>query len=97
ICQGTERRRLFADADVARDQIGLFQRNIEFCFIGKFENEDFLSGHERLCWSTEFPRHRARGSSPLDCRHFNEPKKSSDAVLDVDDKIAFVEFAEINL
>src|SRR5438132_8774527 len=95
--QRTKGRRLFPDANVPRDQIGLLQRNIKFCFLGELQHENFLSGPRRMCWRAELHRRRARGRSPLHCRHFDEAKKSSDAVLEMDDKIAFVELAEINL
>jgi hypothetical protein len=39
----TELRRLFADTNVTRNQIGLFERDVDFCFVGKLEREDFLS------------------------------------------------------
>src|SRR5712671_4666867 len=35
-------RRSFADADIARDKIGLLEWHIEFGFVGKFEREHFL-------------------------------------------------------
>src|SRR5438105_1052542 len=95
--QRTKGRRLFPDANVPRDQIGLLQRNVKFCFLGELQNENFLSGPGGMCWRAELQRRRARGTSPLHCRHFDEAKKSSDAVLEMDDKIAFVELAEINL
>ncbi len=43
VSERTEWRRLFADTDVTRNQIGLFERDVEFCFVGKLEREDFLS------------------------------------------------------
>src|SRR2546423_3793733 len=95
--QRTERRRLFPDADVTGDEIVLLQWNIELRFVGELQNEDFLSGPRHCCWLAEVQRRRARWSSPVRCRHLDEAKKSSDAVLEVDDKIAFVELAEINL
>src|SRR4029453_14013264 len=43
IAERTESRRPFAGADVTRNQIGLFERDVQFCFIGKLKREDFLS------------------------------------------------------
>src|SRR4029453_9921239 len=42
IAERTENRRSFADTDVTRNQIGLFERDVQFCFIGKLKREDFL-------------------------------------------------------
>src|SRR5438105_10046779 len=97
--QRTKGRRLFPDANVPRDQIGLLQRNIKFCFIGELENEDFLWRGDPVDGARggqDVQPHRLEASATK-CRHFNEAKKSSDTVLEMDDKIAFVELAEINL
>ena len=42
IGQRTERRRFLPDADIARDQIGLLERDIEFRFFGEFQRQHFL-------------------------------------------------------
>ena len=42
IAERTESRRPFADADVTRNQISLFERDVQFCFIGKLKNQDLL-------------------------------------------------------
>ena len=74
----TERRRFFPDADVARDEIGLLQRDVELGFVGEFERQHFL--------------HAA-----ADRRHFHQLEKTADAVLEMDDEIAFGQLAEIDL
>ena len=71
ICERTQRRRLFPDADVTRDQIGLLQRNVEFRVVGELQNEDLLSRPRRLFWRAELQRRRARGNSLLHGRHFD--------------------------
>src|SRR2546421_10429078 len=43
ICERAQRRRLFPDANVTRDQISLLQRNVEFRVVGELQNEDPLS------------------------------------------------------
>src|SRR5207237_9679130 len=86
-------------AHLSRDQVGLLQRNIKFCFIGELENEDFLWRGDPVDGARggqDVQPHRLEASATK-CRHFNEAKKSSDTVLEMDDKIAFVELAEINL
>ena len=51
----------------------------------------------KLFWRAELQRRRARGNSLLHGRHFDQPEKPSDAVLEMDDQIVFVELAKINL
>src|SRR5205809_44052 len=71
-------RRAFADADMTRIQVSLLERNIELCFFGELERENFL-----------FPIVR--------CRNFSATVKAADAVLEVNNEIAFVQLAEIDL
>src|SRR5580704_11746636 len=96
VAQRTERWRFFADANVTRNEIRLLERNIEFGVVRELKCEDFL---RFLCSGG-----RARHSRRRVCLHrsrlfrkFDQPKKSSDAMLEVNDVIAFGQFTEINL
>ncbi len=64
IRERAERRRFFPDADIARDEIRLLERDVEFRFIREFEREDFLHAaalrRERASVA-ENVRRRARG------------------------------------
>src|ERR1700724_707715 len=42
VAKRTEWRRLLAETDVARNEIGLFKRHIKFRFIGELEHQNFL-------------------------------------------------------
>ena len=56
VAKRTEWRRLFADTDVAGNEIGLFKRHIKFRFIGKLEDQNFLrSVLRREFFKTEEP------------------------------------------
>src|SRR6202040_813269 len=77
IAKRAERRRLFADTDVARNEIGLFERHIKFRFIGEFENQNVFRSILR--------------------REFFKSEEPSDAMLEMDNKVALVQFTEINL
>ena len=37
-----KRRRFFPDTNVSRNEIGLLEWDVEFCFIGELERENFL-------------------------------------------------------
>src|SRR6185437_2565194 len=97
VAERAERRRFFSCANVARNQIGLLERNIELRFVCKLENQYFLCRRGRFVWRAELQRRRARGNSPLQPWHFHEPHESSDAVLEVHNEVALVELTEINL
>ena len=70
---------LFANADIARNEIRLFERDVEFSFIRKFERENFLLDTARR-------RHTVMSW-----------RRTPDAVFEVNDKIAFIELAEVDL
>src|ERR1700704_2297970 len=78
IAQRTERRRFLADADIARDEVSLLERNVEFGAVGEFERENFLVAASRR-------------------RYPHQLKESSNAMLKMNDVIAFSQFAEIDL
>src|SRR5438046_2550278 len=94
IGQGTERRRFFADTDVARDEVSLFERNVEAGVIRELKGERFPLSARIPFWRAELQRRRARGSSPLHSRQLDQSEKSSDAMFEVDDEVAFVQPAE---
>jgi hypothetical protein len=91
-------RRSFSDADIARNEISLLERHVEFRVVGKFEHEQFLltrcSGSRAGCNSCG--RH-ARLDSFERCWNTGELQKTPDAVLKMHDEIALVQLAEINL
>ena len=66
----TERRRFFADSDVARNEIRLLERDVEFRFVRKLESENFLAAVARA-------------------GRFHELEEASNAMLEMDDEIAF--------
>src|SRR6202030_815440 len=94
ISQRTEGWRLFSGTDIARNQICLFQRHIESGLLGELQCEHFLSA---LCSRGFFSCGRCLADCAAWLRQPNEPKESADAVLQMDDEIALVQFTEIDL
>src|SRR5207302_11255367 len=74
----TEWRRFFSHADIARNEIGLFERDVEARVVREFEHERFLHFAVRR-------------------RHASELKKAADPMFEMNDEIAFIEFAKIDL
>src|SRR5207244_237003 len=97
VAEGAERRRFFPDPNIAGNEVCLLERDIKLRFVCKLEGENFSFDQRRFLWRAELQRRRARGSSPLRDRHFYQPEKSTDAVLEVHDQIALGQFAEIDL
>ena len=97
IAKRAKRRRFFSNTDIARDEIGLLERNVEFGFIGELDREHLAIfmvrsvGLRRASFGSAQDR---LGSRPA---KFLQPEESSDAVLEMHHEIAFGEFAEINL
>ena len=105
VAQRAERWRFFSHTDIAGNEVRLLERDVEFRFIGELEHEDFLcfllvgtnrravrDGVSRLA-SFDFARERLRQRATK----LLQPQKARDAMFEMHDKIAFGEFAEIDL
>ena len=94
-----KRRRFFPDADVSRNQIGLLEWDVEFRVIGELKRENFLL---RFFGGTHLWRRR-KHIAPVGCAerlrsaNFLQPEKTADAMFEMNNEIAFVQFAKINL
>ena len=104
IGERTERRRFLSNADVARNEVGLFEGDVKFGFIGEFQREDFGTGGG-VVWRAELRDAADSRSSPLQCergsallatRHFDDAEEFSDAMFEMDHEIPFIELAEID-
>ena len=94
--QRTERRRFFPDPDVARNQEGLLERDVEFRFVGELDRETFDASAAARGRPAPFPLRRYTRSTPRRPGSL-QSEETADAVLEMDDEIAFVELAEIDL
>src|SRR5438477_10822953 len=97
VAKRAQRRRFFSNTHVARHEIGLLKWNIELRFISKLDCKHFAILMirpivlRRASFDGAQDRLRSRPTK------FLQPEESSDAVLELDNEIAFGEFAKIDL